>query len=292
MAPEPEVAPAPTPEAAVAETEELNPDAFPMYQKYFPASYDGFIVFDFQSQKVIYTDAKIPEILGFQEEELVGMHIMELSPLFQEEGILSSERMKQYFKKTLIVGQVAFEWKLQRKDQRSVWMRVSGIALPGEEINHLLFAFKDISEEKAKIFNQEEADLKMNMMTEKNYDGVIFLDAATLRPASLTQKATKLFNCTREEFYKHSPKRFMPHYQQDGRPSEEVFNQYLEIIKTKESVEFDWWLRKFDGAVFRARTILYNMVKGNNKYIVMAIRELNPGSPNLSAESGSGQGYR
>ncbi|MEM7509793.1 MAG: PAS domain-containing protein, partial [Bacteroidota bacterium] len=112
MAPEMEAAPEPTPSEPVAETEELNPDAFPMYQKYFPASYDGFIVFDFQSQKVIYTDAKIPEILGFQEEELVGMHIMELSPLFQEEGILSSERMKQYFKKTLIVGQVAFEWKL------------------------------------------------------------------------------------------------------------------------------------------------------------------------------------
>ncbi|MEM6766483.1 MAG: PAS domain-containing protein [Bacteroidota bacterium] len=286
--------PIPTPPqpAVVQEKQEKKQEAFPMYQKYFPASYDGFIVFDFQSQKVIYTDAKIPEILKYEEQELVGKHIMELSPLFQEDGVLSSERMKQYFKKTLIVGQVAFEWKLQRKDQRSIWMRVSGIALPGEEINHLLFAFKDISGEKAKIFSSDETDWKLNMMVEKNYDGVIFLDSVSLRPASITQKATKLFNCTREEFYKHSPKRFMPHYQQDGRPSEEVFNQYLDVIKKKESVEFDWWLRKFDGAVFRARTVLYNLVQGNNKYIVMAIRELNPGSPNLSAESGSGQGYR
>ena len=119
-----------------------------MFETLFKKSFDGILLIE-NKQFVECNDA-IVKMLGYQKrEDLLNTHPSELSPKYQADGQLSSEKAEEMMNICLEKGSNNFEWIHQKANGINFWCDVTltHLVFHNKDIIHTVW--RDISEKKA-----------------------------------------------------------------------------------------------------------------------------------------------
>ncbi len=119
-----------------------------MFETLFKKSFDGILLIE-NKQFVECNDA-IVNMLGYQKkDDLLCTHPSELSPKYQADGQLSSEKAEEMMKICLQKGSNNFEWIHQKANGINFWCDVTLTHLVFQNKDIIHTVFRDISEKKA-----------------------------------------------------------------------------------------------------------------------------------------------
>ncbi len=130
------------------------------YKRMFESAFDGLIIFDIMSRKIVDCNQKTLEIFGYTKEEMLEKSPVKLSPAVQPNGKKTAVWAEEIVRNGLKTGKVDYEWVYQKKDGTLFWVRTYGYMVSDEE-RHLFFSIiKDISQERETKRILEESEAK------------------------------------------------------------------------------------------------------------------------------------
>lgn len=120
-----------------------------LYELVFRKTLSGILILDIQKNK--FVDCNEPAITLLQcdsKEDLLQHHPSELSPEYQPDGRLSSEKSHEMNTLALKNGSHTFEWVHLTKNKQEIWIEVilSAIELDGKNVLHVIW--KNIAQRK------------------------------------------------------------------------------------------------------------------------------------------------
>jgi len=126
------------------------------FRTMFNSSPDAYLIMEPQDNaRISDCNFAAEKMLGATRDEIMGMTPDQLSPKYQADGKLSSEKVKEKVKEILQHGRANFEWIHQRLDGEPFWAHVtiSDIFVENREV--FFVSWRDITEKK-----QLEEDLR------------------------------------------------------------------------------------------------------------------------------------
>ncbi len=133
-----------------------------MFETLFQKSYDGILLLE--NKTFVECNDAIVRMLGYpKKEELLQKHPSELSPKYQADGRLSSEKAEEMMQLCLQNGAHNFEWIHQKANGINFWCDVTltHLTFHNKDIIHAIW--RDISKQKA----LELENIKINENLEK-----------------------------------------------------------------------------------------------------------------------------
>ncbi len=134
-------------QAVHSKTHELN-EQKNMFESLFKKSYDGILLIE--DKKFIDCNDAIVDMLGYKKkDELLNTHPSELSPEYQYDGRLSSEKADEMMQKCIDEGSNHFEWLHKKANNEIFWCDVTltHLQINNKSIIHVVW--RDISDKKA-----------------------------------------------------------------------------------------------------------------------------------------------
>ena len=110
------------------------------------------------------------------KEELLDIRPHQISPVFQPDGMKSSDKEKNHIKDALRTGSTIFEWKHLRHDGEEFWSEIclTRIKLKGRTMLHCVW--KDIDQVKNYMNNIEEKEKFQRMLLNTVQAGIVLVD--------------------------------------------------------------------------------------------------------------------
>lgn len=133
------------------------------FKNIFEKSSDGMMIV--KHNLFIDCNTAAVEILGLNsKEEALRLDPLDISPMYQEEGISSKDKYIEIFAIAQQESFYDFEWIYERKDKKKVWIDVSITLLPSKKNPNIFFVvFRDITHKK----ELQQKILNLNSSLEK-----------------------------------------------------------------------------------------------------------------------------
>jgi diguanylate cyclase (GGDEF)-like protein/PAS domain S-box-containing protein len=120
-----------------------------LYELVFNKTLSGVLILDIEENKFIDCNQPAINILQYDSKEnLLNQHPSELSPKYQPDGRLSSEKSFEMNALAVKNGSHTFEWVHLTKTQQEIWIEVILTPIALDEKNVLHAIWKDISQRK------------------------------------------------------------------------------------------------------------------------------------------------
>ena len=120
-----------------------------LYELVFKNTSSGVLIIDIEANKFIDCNEQAIEMLeSDSKDDVLDLHPAQLSPEYQPDGMLSSEKADIMIALAVKNNNHTFEWLHLTKTNKDIWIEVTltPIALKGEKVLHVLW--KDISDRK------------------------------------------------------------------------------------------------------------------------------------------------
>lgn len=220
------------------------------YRLLFESSADAIMTLN--PPKWLFTSCNSATIKMFMvrdEAEFVSKTPYELSPEYQPDGKLSSEKALEMINMAMQNSSHFFEWTHKRADGEEFFATVllTKVVLGNEEF--LQATVRDITESKKM---QEEINIVekrfMNVL-HASKDAILLIDENTF--VECNQATTEMLGYkSKEEFLMTHPSKLSPKFQSDGRASVEKADDMMKIALEKGYNRFEWMHTKANGEDF------------------------------------------
>jgi|GEM_PF-4246606 len=134
-------------------------------------AFDGLAIIDLETFSVVSFNQKMIDLFGLTAEQMLTIHPLELMPVTQPNGSLSSDLFLQMIKQSIHNGKAEAEWLHKRADGTLLPTEVITVVLPWPRNNQIIVIFKDISEsrEMRMMLKQKLAELDKKNQELKRY---------------------------------------------------------------------------------------------------------------------------
>jgi len=201
-----------------------------------------------------------------------------LSPTYQANGQLSSEKAEEMIAKALSKGTQSFAWRLLRYDNTTVDIDVTLTRFTVGTENYLHFIWHDSSSYVIK--RQTES---MNQFIEKMGDAHLILKNGVY--IECNQAAVDLLGYpNKESILQLGREHFYPKFQPDGQESEKKALEMIQKTRVDGSYAFEWTYKKSDGSPLPAMLMMTFSIVNDEEILHLVWRDI---SPQLEAQSDS-----
>ena len=197
----------------------------------------------------------------------------ELSPQYQPDGVLSTEKAHECLSTAFRDGYCQFEWMHRTLDGTPMPTEVVLVRVQ-QGANHIVAGYtRDMREHKKMLADMREADERVQIMLDATplcchlWDeqfNIIDCNMATVKLYELKNKQEFI-----DRFYEISPQ-----YQPDGVLTTEKAIEALATAFRDGYYQFEWMHQKLDGTPMPAEVTLVRVQQGNNNIVAGYIRDL------------------
>ena len=207
------------------------------------------------------------------KDDIVGHSPIELSPLKQPDGRLSSEKAAEKIQVAMSGIPQIFEWTLIRHDGTTFEAEFSLNRDMTSETGYLQAIARDITERKRMESALQQSEAKFKALFETANDAILIREGETF--SDCNARAETLFRCGKNDIVGHSPLDFSPLRQPDGRLSSEVLAEIkMEDTKGGLSPIFEWTYVRRDGTTFDAEVSLNRSMASGVWHTQAIIRDI------------------
>lgn len=217
---------------------------------------EALVVFDVEKGKFESVSQSAVDFFKMSKEELMQIGPIEISPEYQPDGQLSSEKAKEKLTEAIHGGKPSFEWTHRDKLGNLIPCEIWLVRLPSENQILIRGSIFNIAERKKSEEAIRLSEQKYKLMFNMNPLPMLMLSKPGLEFIDVNDAALKQYGYSREEFLRMTAF--------DLRPVEDHESFRSAIAGSAEGINnFGVWRhRKKNGTVIRvdimAHTIIYN----------------------------------
>ncbi len=198
-----------------------------LYRRFFEYGFEGIAVIDSNSIEIVEANQKLKEYLKLTANELHQFNPLISTPLYQANGIKSSELIKEHLKTTKRKGKVQFDWISQNKEKDYQYHEISLINLPAPNEHLIAAIFKDITEkthnekERQRLFQEQEAIIA-------SIPAAFFFKDTLNNVVKTNKTGADLLGLTKEQIENNNFSDLMPEY------AKEFLHQDFEVARSRK----------------------------------------------------------
>jgi len=224
-----------------------------LLQSLFDNSFDGLELVEIVEKNNIAINT-IPimdngihyKILGYTQEEVKNIKsILDISPTYQEDNVLSKDKVLEINKQLLSQKNYQCHWQFTHKKGHTIYTEASMISIQLNGKKYMFTIWRNITEKEQTKIKLKQKDILYEHLFEHAYDGleVSLLDINTHKTlfTQYNQKFWDLHGTNKDASYDKLP--FL-HYatkiQTDGRTAQEVFKENKQQLNEHNKTSFEW----------------------------------------------------
>ncbi len=171
----------------------------------YDGMFEGLLILDFETKRLIRVNSSLCRMLGYTEDELLSMSVLDIHPADEAPALLQRLRAR--------VGEGYrddVDVPVLRKDGRVLYANVIGNPLVFRGRQCIAAFFRDITERKhAQAALRQNRD-ELQAIYDQIMDGIIIADAERLNPVRVNPAFCRMLGYSEEEAYALLPDRVHP----------------------------------------------------------------------------------
>lgn len=208
-----------------------------LFQQMFEQSGDANLLLDRRGFFDCNEAARV--LLGAATKaQILGCHPLALSPEWQPDGRLSSEKAQEHIEAAFVEGSRRFEWVHRRLDGHEVWVDVLLSAIPWRGGKILHTTWRDMTERK----QAEQRQLLASVVFESTQEAIVVLDT-THNIIAANPAFTRLSGYSESEALGKKP------FFLRGGQSDTHYRAIWQIIEEKGTWQGKFWGRRKNGGL-------------------------------------------
>jgi len=168
------------------------------YRMLFEHSSAALVVYDYDRHRIVDANGAAEELFDLPLSRLIEMDIVDVSPLFQENGRASADEALRHLGKALEEGSDCFEWLHRRTDGRLIPCEIRLQRLPSRDARLIRGSILDITERRRALEELASSERHLRGTLDSLSEGVITLDEFD-RIRRMNPAAERLCRWTRAE---------------------------------------------------------------------------------------------
>lgn len=236
------------------------------FNNIFNNSADGILLADRESKKFFLSNPSIRKMLGYTEEELKKLSVLDLH-LDKDLPYVLHEFERQ------AKGEITLSRDLpvKKKDGTIFYADISSTTITLAGTKYLMDFFHDNTERKIDEDKLLKSEKKYKALFESSWDAIMTLEPPSWKFTSCNSATINLFRTKDEaEFITYEPWKISPKLQPDGRLSVEKAKEMIEKAMKEGSNYFEWTHRRNDGSDFFASVLLTRVEIEKDKFFLQA----------------------
>ncbi len=204
-------------------------------------------------------------------EYLSSFKMEDISPEYQPDGQLSSEKANFYLQKTLAGEPQKFEWFGRTFKGRNIYCEVSMSKLEMGNNFSLMVVVRDITQKKAADLKLVESERKYRSLFEESNDAIFIVYKNNI--IEFNNKARKVFEIPHEKS-QISFDDLHVEKQSNGELSKILVPEYFQKAIEGNLHKFEWSLKTFTGKELNCEISLNTFELEEKKYMLAIIRDI------------------
>lgn len=212
-------------------------------------------------------------LFGLSSKQEYLDRFFELSPEYQPDGQLTTDKALKNIKEAFKTGRIRFEWMHQKLNGDPVPSEITLVRVKRGDVYIVAGYTRDLRELKASQAIADEANERTRIMFESTPLCCNFWDE-NFNNIDCNQEAVNLFELSSKQEYLDRFNELSPEYQPDGQLSGDKA-----LIKIKEAFEtgrtrFEWMHQKLNGDPVPSEITLVRVKRGDGYIVVGYTRDL------------------
>jgi PAS domain S-box-containing protein len=213
------------------------------------------------------------KLFGLSSKKEYLDNFYKLSPEYQQDGKLSSEKAIEYVKKAFEEGYLRFEWMHRTLKGELIPCEIILVRVQQKKESMVCGYTRDLREIKAMMSKMREADECTQVLFDATPLSSFMVDKR-LNIIECNQEIVRLFGLQVKQDFIEKMYDLFPEYQPSGELSEERLNDYFDEAFDEGYCRFEWMHQKHDGEQIPTEVSLVR-VKFRSEYAVAGfIRDL------------------
>lgn len=240
------------------------------FKTLFDESPQAYLVI--QNGKFVECNKAATKLMTSDRDYIVGKRPEQISPKTQLNGVHSAELAAQYFDIVDKKGSTTFEWTHTKQNGETFLAQIDLFLTDYNGQKSILCLWRDITEERRiqeQIKQSEENFRTLFYDSPQAYlviqDGV-FIDC--------NKASEKLMAAERKDIIGMPPDKISPEFQPNGRRSDDLAREYLDIVAKEGSYHFEWKHVRTTGEEFLAEINLFKIKYGGKDSIIVLWRDI------------------
>ena len=236
---------------------------------------EAIVVLDTVTGRFVDVNQNALDLFGLDREQMLKAGPVELSPVRQPDGRLSTEVSRERRAAAIRGEHPPFDWTHLHADGHLIPCEVRLTRLPMEDRLLLRGSIIDISERVRAEQALQVSEARYRSLVEHAADAICVLDAESGRFVDYNENALKLFGLPRERFLAVGPADLSPELQPDGRRSADMAQACVgEALRTGGVVTFEWTHRRGDGTPVPCEIRLLRLPGHGRKLVHGAVTDI------------------
>ncbi len=245
-------------------TEDILRDSEEKFRAIFEYANDGILIADVSSRRFVAANRRICEMLGYSEDELLGLDIEEIHP---KDAL---PRVIEEFKRQ-VAGEkiVAPDLPVLRKDGTVFYADISTAAFMFGGRRYSVGAFRDITERKKAEAILRDSEEKFRTIFESVNDGILIADPSDRRFVAANRAICEMLGYTADELTGLGVEDIHP---RDALPH--VMEEFEKQASGEIIIASDLPVQRKDGTVFFADVGTARITLGGRQCLLGVFRDI------------------
>jgi PAS domain S-box-containing protein len=200
-------------------------------------------VFDLRQRRVLYTNRRVVQDLGYTPAEVEAEGFSFLEQRMHPEDLERLEALLGRWDDVSDERVLEAEYRMRHKDGQWHWFVARDTAFARDEqgrVMQILGVAQDITERKLSEQRLRESEARYRTLVENAPEAIVILDATEGRFVDVNDNACRLFGHPRARMLELGPIELSPPLQPDGQPSRAKALGYIEQAIRGERPRFAW----------------------------------------------------